>query len=346
SATGPRMHVAYLLDSPTYGGAEISVVQLLRHLPAGVRCTVVAPHPVPVLLAAAARRRGELVTVALTDLDRSLRDLDPDLVHAHLIDPASNRTLIEAAGRRRGIATVHMIGHLSDDPTGLRDAYARLFAVIAVSREIAALLIDDLGLPAPLVRRVRNGVEPLPVVERTERTPLVVGGLGRLTAQKGFDLLVQAACRLLAEGHRLRVRIAGEGRDRDTLTRQAAGLPVSLVGFQEDVRRYLASVDLFAMPSRAEALPLALLEAMMTGLPCVATEVGDIRDELDGAVLLIPPEDPDALTAALRRLLTDARLRRDLGERAAALAHCDFRVDRTVSDVHAIYLNVAADTRR
>lgn len=355
------MHVTYLVDSPTYGGAEITVLQLLRHLPAHVRRTVVATEPVPPSLAAAATRHAELVRVApvgadwrrLPALRASLAALRPDLVHANLVDPRSNRVAVAAArtcGDVAAVATCHMVGAVGGGAgrAVLRDGYRRLDAVLVPTREVRDLLVGELGVPGQRVHRITNGVDPVRQVPRREPGPPVLGGVGRLTAQKGFDLLVDASRRLSASGHRHRVRVAGDGRDRRDLEAAADGAPVEFVGFVRDVGRFLARLDVFVLPSRAEGLPLALLEAMMAGLPCVAADVGGIAEEAGDAVVVVPPDDVDALAGALRRLLDDAPLRRDLGRRAAAVARRRFDARRTVAAVHGVYTDVLRrrDARR
>jgi glycosyltransferase involved in cell wall biosynthesis len=100
---------------------------------------------------------------------------------------------------------------------------------------------------------------------------------------------------------------------------------VSFRGFVGDVPGFLRELDLFCLPSRREALPLALLEAMAAGLPCVATDVGDVRTAVADAALLVPPDDERALTEALDGLLRDPVRRACLGRRARhrAVSHLD-----------------------
>jgi glycosyltransferase involved in cell wall biosynthesis len=352
------VRLTFLVDSPTWGGAETYVASLLRRLPDRFACTLVATEPVPAPLATAAEARGRLVTVApvggrwrrAPDLHRALAATRPELVHVNLVDPRANRVLLGVAGAARApaVATAHMIGTVSSGlgRVELAAVYRRLAAVVAVSAEVRDLLTGRLGLPPRLVSVVRNGVEPLApapdrragrVVGGWPPTPLVVGGVGRLTRQKGFDLLVEATRRLVAEGWPVEVRLAGAGRERDRLAAAAAGLPVRLVGFTGDVPRFLAGLDLFCLPSRAEGLPLALLEAMTAGLPCLATAVGDIPAAAGAAALVVPPEDVDALTGALRRLLGDPGLRAELAGRARALAGRDFDVAAMVAATAAVY---------
>jgi glycosyltransferase involved in cell wall biosynthesis len=229
------------------------------------------------------------------------------------------------------VADVHMTGTVEP---GLAPAYRGCAAVLVRSAQVGRRLSAAYGV-TPTV--VRNGVRIGPAAGPGNGGPLRVRAVGRLTAQKGFDLLIEATRRLLADGVPVEVAIAGEGRDAVALAAAARDLPVRLAGHQDDVPAFLAGADVFCLPSRAEALPLALLEAVVAGLPCVAADVGDIAAELGDLVVLVPPEDPAALTAALAGLAADPAARRRLGAhaRAAALARFDER--DTVATVAAAY---------
>ena len=352
----PGVRLTFVVDSPNRGGAEAYVAALLRRLPDRFACTLVATAPVPAPLAAAARSRGRLVEVGPVGarwrrapaLAGAVRATRPDLVHVNAVDLRSNRVplTVAAAGAPPAVATVHMRG-TAGPPAGRRllaGVYRRLAGVVAVSAEIRGLLVDGLGLPGDRVWVVRNGVDPVrrrpPPAGRAgagnDGTPLRVGGLGRLTRQKGFDLLIEATRRLVGEGWAPEVRVAGEGRERAALEAAAAGLPVRLVGFT-DAPAFLAGLDVFCLPSRAEGLPFALLEAMAAGLPCVAAATGEIPAAVGEAVLLVPPGNLDALTGAVRRLLADGRLRAALGRAGQDLARRRFDVAGMVAGTVAVY---------
>jgi glycosyltransferase involved in cell wall biosynthesis len=167
-----------------------------------------------------------------------------------------------------------------------------------------------------------------------------IGGLGRLTDQKGFDVLVEAVRRLTGDGVRLELVVGGTGRDGEQLRRAAAGLPVTFAGFVDRPRAFLADLDVFCLSSRREALPLVLLEAMSEGLPCVATDVGDVRTAVGDAAVVVPPGDPGALAAALRPLVEDRALGRDLGVRARRRAErafdAELMADRTYAELERV----------
>jgi glycosyltransferase involved in cell wall biosynthesis len=144
---------------------------------------------------------------------------------------------------------------------------------------------------------------------------LVIGAAGRLSAEKGFDLLIQAVDRLLASGLDVELVIAGEGDERPALqalaTRLGRADRVRLLGYQSNLSGWYEAMDVFALSSLREGLPNVLLEAMALEVPVVATRIAGvpklITDGENG--LLTEPGSVDALTAALGRLLTDPDLR-------------------------------------
>lgn len=165
--------------------------------------------------------------------------------------------------------------------------------------------------------------------------------VGRLVYQKGHEYLVQAMPRVLNRFPATTAVICGEGALRPDLETQISDLGlngrVKLLGNQNDIGKFLASADVFVLPSRWEGLPVALLEAMAAGLPVVATRVEGVdevvEDERQG--LLVPPEDSDAVASALLQLIGDEGLRRQIGEagreRVASLYTLDIMCDHYLS---------------
>jgi glycosyltransferase involved in cell wall biosynthesis len=154
---------------------------------------------------------------------------------------------------------------------------------------------------------------------RPSGLPLVLG-IGRLSREKGFDLLICAA----AEARRpFRLILLGEGPGGKGLRELAGRLGVAdrveFPGFQGNPYAWLRAAAAFVLPSRYEGFPNSLLEAMALGVPCVATRCPTgpeeiVTDDVDG--LLVPVEDPGALAAAIDRLLGDPELRERLGRAA------------------------------
>ena len=149
---------------------------------------------------------------------------------------------------------------------------------------------------------------------------LVIGSIGRLSEEKGFDLLIDAFCKLLGNGVNAKLVIAGEGKERSALAAQIADAgmehQIVLTGFQEDTRAFYESLDIFVLSSHREGLPNVLLEAMAVEVPVLATEVGGVSKvvEHDFNGILIQPGSVDEIYAGLSRLAECEALRRRLSE--------------------------------
>jgi glycosyltransferase involved in cell wall biosynthesis len=137
----------------------------------------------------------------------------------------------------------------------------------------------------------------------------------------------------------VRVVIVGDGELREELARRADGLPVELTGARDDVPELLASFDVFAFPSLFEGLCLAVIEAQAAGVPVVATPVGGIRETVvDGETgLLVPPGDPAALAAGIRRLLDDRPAAEAMAAEAKRRVQERYSVERMVEDTLRLY---------
>ena len=343
-----RVRLTIVVDSDIYGGAEAYAAQLLRRLPSRFEPTLLATSDVPAQLRTAAdgrvavfdRLRGKGDLPHLIGATRALRATRPDLVHVNMATVGNNRHVVGICGllRLRAVATLHLVAELGS-PMHTRilgRTYRRLAFLIAVSDETRLQLCEELGIPEQLVRVVANGVDERPPVTPRDG-PLCVGGIGRLTAQKGFDVLIEAVRHLAAEDVPVEAVVAGEGPDRRALTAAARELPVELRGFVDDVPAFHAELGAFCLPSRWEGLPFALLEAMMSGLPCVASDVGDVRVALEGAGAVVRPGDSAALAAALRELAESPELRRDRGAAARRRAHERYPVEAKGAATPRVY---------
>jgi hypothetical protein len=317
------LRVSVVADTEGWGGAEAWLVHHVRRAPAhGVLVSVVCAEEV------ADRFRPELPGQRLAPVPlarhaekapatrAALEEQAPHVVLVNLVDPASNAATLDAALSVAPTAAVlHLAGDLGPQPDALAARYADLAVLLTPSEDGVRLVRTRLAEPRGGVVLTCNGVD-VPTVPRgpASNDPPRVGGFGRFTRQKGYDVLLDAVRMLLARGVDLEVVLGGAGREEAALREAAVGLPVRFTGWVEDTRAFLAGLDVFCLPSRHEALPLALLEAMAEGLPCVATDVGDVATRVGDAVALVPPEDPRALADALQRLVADRR-------RAAALGH-------------------------
>jgi glycosyltransferase involved in cell wall biosynthesis len=319
SIGGLERVVQMLASSQRSAGYEVRVLAVLAGVPADVGIRFLQPladagipvHEARVPGRAYLRERG--VVAEICRLHR------PDVVHTHGYRP----DVVDAGvARSLGCATVSAVhGFTGGGPRNrcyellqLR-ALRRFDAVVAVSRPLAHRL-RGFGVPADRVHVVPNawrGSEPLDrdAARREMGLPddaFVAGWVGRLSHEKGPDLLLEALA--LLEDMPLRAAVLGDGPLRSALEHQArrSGLEARMHwrGAVPGAERLFRAFDVFVMSSRTEGTPIALFEAMAAGVPIVATEVGGVPDVVSPREAeLVPPENPAALATALRAIPRD-----------------------------------------
>jgi len=167
----------------------------------------------------------------------------------------------------------------------------------------------------------------------------LIGTVGRLVPQKDQRTLLAAVPMVLEHVPDASFVIVGDGPLRDELEQLARGLPVTFTGRRDDVPDLLASLDVFALPSLFEGLCLAVLEAQAAGVPVVATPVGGVRDTVvDGETgLLVPIGEPQALAAAIVRVLEDASLAKRLTAEARRRVRERYSERRMIDETLSFY---------
>jgi glycosyltransferase involved in cell wall biosynthesis len=297
---------------------------------------------------------------AVLRLRHLLRDWAPEVVHAHGLRAGAFAAL--AGGPGALVVTVH---NAPPDAAPGRVIHAALERLTARRADLVTWVSGDLGAR---MRRAgaRDGGRavvaapgfPPPATDQVAaaRASLGEGGrpavfaAGRLTAQKGFTVLIDAAAQWQGRDPVPELAIAGEGPLASQLSARAlaAGVPVRFLGRRADVPALMAAADVVVVPSLWEGQPLVVQEALQAGRPVVASRAGGIPDLTgeDGA-LLVPPGDATALAGAVLAVLDDrpmaARLGATATERARALPDAGDAVDSAV----ALYgrLRQAADSR-
>ena len=367
--------IFFYTDSRVLGGAENAMFMLLAELDKD------AWEPALLLEEAAGteplRERAAALGVPVRDMPpmplglsgarrvpafgRLLRRDRPDVFHAHMSSPVACKWGLGAAVASRVpavLGTVQVISstHVPDRSTRLQ---LRLLArgvdrYLAVSAAIAAELARDYRWPAEKIAVVRNAVElarfegpPGPGLRDelgAAEAPLVLTA-ARLSDQKGLPTLLEAAARLPGAVFAL----AGDGPEETALRRLAERLGIAdrvrFLGRRDDVPALLAACDVFALPSLYEGSSLALLEAMAARRAVVSSAIPG-TDELidDGRTgLLVPPGDPEALAAALRRLLSSVELRESIAAAGRERVEREFGSAATARRVSAIYEEVLGD---
>jgi len=268
----------------------------------------------------------------------------------------------------RSAAVPHLVSRavaLADEPMprlqralyGLADSWTlgRCRGIVAVSEASKRRMCDTQHLPDGKIAVIPNGVRlaPVPEEERqaarralgVEPHQLLVGGIGQLITRKSFDVLVRAVAALAPMHPRLACVVLGEGPERAHLQALSRELGVELLlpGFCADPYPALAGFDVAVLPSRAEGMPLVILESMALGVPTVATAVAGTVEVIEDGVsgVLVPPGDAPALAAALGPLLQDETLRRRLGAAGARRVEARYSLDAMLR-AFAAYLRRAA----
>ncbi len=263
--------------------------------------------------------------------------------------------LLLLLARARGAPTVlHVHGARFDAfLDGLGDVRLKLARWIARKADVVVVLSDDWRarlasrLPGSTLRVVSNGVTPFSMTPARTRdvaapTFLFLGNLGR---RKGVHVLLEAVAR-----SRSKWRLLLAGGEEEAGFADWTRSEVARLGIQDRVellgpivgaakQSLLARSDAFVLPSLAEGLPMALLEAMAAGLPVVVTSVGAmpevVRNEREG--LVVPPDDAAALALALDRVAASSEYRQALGHAASIACERDFGVDSMVEKLLGVY---------
>lgn len=355
-----KPRVLHICSDTNIGGAGHYALTLLTQpeLTQRYEAAVACPEGA---LAVALRRAGVQVMLypgadasfswpALRSLYALIQSWRPRIVHTH--GALAGRVAAALAGARI-VYTKHGLAAGSEQAIQvrspglfLRRAAVRSFAdrIVAVSDAVGRSLVASGADPAR-IRVIPGGVDLQEFEAVKPLEPGVVGAFGRLSREKGFDILLTAMSQLR---DRASLILGGDGPQAAALRQQVTELRLNdsaeLTGFVADVPVFLGRLGIFAQPSRSEGLGLTIVQAMAAGRPVVATRVGGIPEVVvDGETgLLVPPEDPGALAAALRRLLADPALARRLGDAGRRRAREHFSARRMAQQTAAMYGELVA----
>lgn len=374
SETPKKVHrLAIVVSELRPGGMERVVVHLSRGLCRRNIETLVVCIENPGVLASeleksvvklsALRSKRSRDVMALWRLRRIFKEFSPDIINVH--DYASAPYAVSAKGFIESIPVVFTGHGLLYDGIAekLRRRYrffSKWFAALsAVSEKVAERHKTFLNWSGP-VTVIPNGV---PAIEREDRlgkkvrrelgcgeADTVFLAVGNPRPEKGFEDLIDAVGRLRDDAgpdKRFVAAIAGKMTDdhycRSLLAQvRDRGLEgcCRFLGFRSDTAALYSAADVFVLSSRSEGLPMVILEAMMAGLPVVATRVGGVPDAVGENGILVEAGQPELLSKAMGRMMSDAGLRARLGRSGQAEAAKKYGVDRMVDDYIACYQRV------
>jgi glycosyltransferase involved in cell wall biosynthesis len=349
--------VAYS-DATSFGGAEQALANLLGFLDPSFEVAVLAvdERVGEAIRSARADSTVHLVPRAENKWDAGpirrhlgvVRRLRPDIFHANLWTTVGGQYGVIAALLARGVRTVvvEQAPLPTDSPLQRffkRFASRRVSAHVAVGERSARAVEQAFGLPSGSVRTIYNGVPDIPVepLPRRSNGP-VIGAVGRLEPEKGYDVAIRA----LRDIPEATLVLVGDGSERERLEALARELGladrVELTGWSDEARRYLPGFDAFVLPSRQEGFPLAVIEAMLAGLPVIAADVGSVGEAVvDGETgYLVPVGEPAVLAERLRRVLSDRELAQQLGRSGRERALANFTAETMARSFETLYREI------
>jgi len=362
--------IVHLTASRFFGGPERQMLDLAKALPPEIRSLFVSFSETGLCRAfleqartdgfegVALRRDTPHLLAALNELMAVLRRLGANVLCCH---GYKANLLGLLAARRLGIPVISVSRGWTGESARVRFYEALdgrilrwMDKVVCVSHGQAAK-VHKAGVREHKISVIHNAVRPErfdnpdPAYREQLRRMFpkppqqIVGAAGRLSPEKGFDVLIDAAAQVLNSPPASLGRktggegtipvgfiLFGDGPLRDALAQQIAARGLEgrfiLAGFRSDLDRYLPHLDLFVQSSHTEGLPNVILEAFAARVPVVATAVGGTPEVVeDGATgILVPADDPSALAAAIARLVADEPLRRAMGTAGRCRVEAEF----------------------
>jgi glycosyltransferase involved in cell wall biosynthesis len=342
------------VDAENPGGAEMNLAGVIAALPEQIDVTVMGVERGrgDEVLSWIASHRPDTPTILLDPIDssrdvrgmlahrRAFSDVNADIIQFNLSAMSSCQWALAVCQTVRGTKTLAIenspMRTWSKSSTRLKTwTSRRLSGHIAVGDRTARLVEETAGLKTGSVETIYHGAAAVTRdAPREDHDGPVLVNIARHDPVKGVDVVFEAMA-LLPENVKL-VQIGG-GPDTDRLIsiRKKLNLEdrVELrpVPWEDRAADLISSFDVFVLGSRIEGLPVTIMEAMLAGVPVIATDVGSVREEvIDGETgRVVPPEQPDALAAAIAELVGDADLRKRMGEAGYQRASAMFTTEAT-----------------
>ncbi len=364
-----RAKITFLITDLDFGGAEQVLYELCRGLAPKFQIQVltlkrkghfaklIEELGVPVKSYGLGQKINPAYVLRLLpvflSISSDLRKCKPDLVQGILFQ---GNLMAKLTGKISGSKTILCAIHTFDRARlkavaeMLTSSLARKY--IVVSGALKIFCVKNYSIPADKISVIKNGI-PLPdnvpaqsnLREKLGIKPGArnIGAIARLHREKGIDLLVRAFHSLAGEFPDLDLVIIGDGPEKSKLEQMSKNLGISnrvrFAGFLPEPEQYLSLFNLFALPSRIEAMPVALMQAMAAGKAIVAAKVGGVPELMEDGKegLLVPAEDESALSRAISRLLREPALAMALGAKAKERAGREFGLEQMLESYLALY---------
>lgn len=367
-----RHRVVYMAHAFMVGGAEEMVLNLVKHLPERFEPVIVCLNSAGPIGEEIRKTGVEFHVLGVTpgwrrpfdliDIERKLTMLQADIVHTFLLTASLYGRLAAMLARVPIIIGTEVNIYEQKNPWHIkaeRWLMGKTDRVVVSAESVRDFYVEQVGADRERIDVVYNAVDWAQLKSTASREEIraefgvptdvpLAGIIARLTEQKAHTHLFQAMAATPGL-ESLHLLVIGDGHLRSQLEQQVINLKlqerVRFLGARRDLGNILSAIDIFAMPSLWEGLPLSMVLAMGAGLPVVATRVAGIPEVVhDGETgLLIPPADPAALGSALAKLVHQPELRARIGAAARAFATPRFGVDGYVRALTSLYDRLLAE---
>jgi len=363
-------------DTPQVGGAELQMFLLAKFLDRSKYEPILVASNYPKLQKWIGNFESEKIQVHrlnvkhkhdprhLTQLKKIIKLESPALIHAHIWNPASCRYAYTAAKKTSTplIITEHDPFRLSPIKQALKKRQLKnTKKIISISKQNEKLLKELYPEHAKKLHTILNGIDTtwwqsqlLGFTERdikevkisqfhARKDTLIIISVAALHERKGINYLIEAMPKITSEFPNVKLVIVGEGPERTKLEKLIKKLDqerhIQLLGHINSTAPLMKSANIFCLPSKREAFGLVNLEAMITGLPIVATKVGGIPEIIEDNEngILIEPENSEAIAEALKKLVKSESLREKLGKRGLEIVKSRFSAKKMAEEYGKIY---------
>ena len=352
------MRILQISSARSIGGGERHVIDLSNELAtrghesflAGVPGSPLREHlsRIPADNIAEFPLRNALDVSSAIRIADFVRDNRIELINAHF---AKDYPVAAAAARIAGVPFV-VTRHVLFPMNRMHRVFLRKVRyVIAPSNAVAGSLRTQGLFPPEKIVTIRYGIDVarFPERERRSRATFCVGSIGNLDPVKGFDIFIRAAAIVARQTPEVRVKIVGEDRSRDGRNEKELrdligelGLKktVELAGWSDSVADVLSDFDIFVSASRSESFGFVIAEAMLTGVPVVASETEGAREIISDPSLgrLVPMESPEKLAEAISGFFSENR--NDLAQTARSHIVGNFSLVRMIDETESLYRQV------
>ena len=368
--------ILFVIDGIEFGGGERTFLQLIEQLPREKYNIYTATTPNGAFSEMLTKKNIDYVPLDLTKrfswkalktLLRIIAENNIDIVHSQggKVDFYTRLASRILKSKIKVVNTIAMpvegydVSFLKKAIYCFIDRFCERYVdrFIVVSKSLQTTLENNHKIPGEKIALVYNGIEldeyqdeaseefsfKLKKEFNMGKSVSLVGAIGRIVWQKGFEYLVEAVPAILKECPEVRFMIIGDGPLKKELVEKSRKLGIAdkiiFTGFRTDIKEALVSIDILVMPSLREGFPMVTLEAMAMAKPIIAADIDGIREQIEHQKngLLVPPENPVVLAEAVISLLKNKEKAERLGLAAKKRVEEEFSLKKMVNETESVY---------